>query len=186
VVKAEAAPRPGAQVVVAMAREGQEIRRTPDAVGHRSRFSPRAPRKASVIRWGSPPAAWYVPTVSLSWNAAQEEAVAGVLARYPAESNRCVELARAVLPLARQLDAGACVRLIRPRVGRYVAPKQRMPKPWFTHAVTEATLHYLDAFTGPPGIEGDRYLVAHFEHPEDHDVREVDLATLLGYGDQNT
>ncbi len=102
------------------------------------------------------------------------------MARYPAPSNRCVELARVVLPCAREVDAQAHALSFKPKGvrARFLITKRPLPRLWSEHVATSTRAHHVDALTGIPGCEAERYLSTHFEFHEHIDVAPVDLSSL--------
>jgi hypothetical protein len=108
--------------------------------------------------------------------------VEGTLRRFPADSGKCANAARAILPVAQSLDRHARGRLIVP--DPVVAPRARLvvPKgckltlPWFHHVTVEVVAHHVDVLTGPDGHEVATYLEAHFEYADALKVDDVDLA----------
>lgn len=105
--------------------------------------------------------------MSVSWNSAQLPLVEGAIAAHPAQSGRCAELARELLPIALKIDPESHVRVIRPVPGggRFVLPRAGHPG-WRYHVTTAVAQHLVDALTGPSGCDADRYLEIHFEYPE--------------------
>lgn len=101
----------------------------------------------------------------VSWSPLQHSQVTEVLRQHPAESNRCYQAARDILPVARQVDAGACARKLVPREGRFIVPKPPLRVRWFEHAAVHVQQHVVDAVTGVEGTPERSYLEAHWMYP---------------------
>lgn len=120
----------------------------------------------------------------LTWPPSDDETLRKAMVEHAAEKNRCVELARIVLGVARKHDAAARALQVLPkgRPARFVIPKRPLPRPWSMHVLTETRAHGVDALTGVPGCERERYLETHWEYVDWLRVVPVDLATLAGAG----
>ncbi|MFO0607856.1 MAG: hypothetical protein U0324_32130 [Polyangiales bacterium] len=120
--------------------------------------------------------------MAIGWTGVQRVTVDGVLARFPPDSGRCADAARAIVPIARDVDPTARGRLIQPDPvlaprARFVVPKRcRLSASWFHHVTVEAAGHCVDVLTGPDGCEVASYLDAHFEYADVLRVDEVDLS----------
>lgn len=125
--------------------------------------------------------------MSLTWPPPDEVALQEAMLEHPAEKNRCVELARVVLGIARKHDADAGALQILPKGprARFVIPVRPLPRAWSMHVLTETREHRVDALTGVPGCESERYLAAHWQHIDWLKVVPVDLDTLPGAGPED-
>jgi hypothetical protein len=106
--------------------------------------------------------------VAIKWKDHQAKKVASVLEQYPPQSNKCELAARAILPVARQLDASSRAMRIDP-VGRarYLLPKVELKGDWWRHHVTtEVTEHYVDSLTHTPGTPVEDYFRNHYQYGE--------------------
>jgi len=104
--------------------------------------------------------------MSIPWSPAQQKKVSQVLATHPAESNRCDEAAKEILPTARELDAEARARKLLPREGRYVVTRRPLARRWFFHVAVHVQEHVVDALTGADGTPTDAYLQMHWMHAD--------------------
>lgn len=120
----------------------------------------------------------------LSWPPPDELALREALVEHPAEKNHCVELARVVLGVARKRDDQARALQVLPKGprARFVIPKRSLPRSWSMRVLTETRAHGVDALTGVPGCERERYLETHWQYAESLSLSPVDLATLAGAG----
>jgi hypothetical protein len=94
--------------------------------------------------------------------------VQAVLDAHPAESGRCREAARGVLPLARNVDELAAIAklLPRPGLGWFVCPARRIDARWSHHFSVRVCEHLVDALSGPDGTPAPSYLAQHWRYPE--------------------
>lgn len=101
------------------------------------------------------------------WSTHQADEVSALVSGHPAPSGRCVELARALLPIALELDAGARTLVLRPKPhrGRFVLPRTGEHR-WFHHALVDVVDHGVDALTGVNGTPMRDYLPTHWRYPE--------------------
>jgi hypothetical protein len=120
-------------------------------------------------RWHVAPCRSIIREMPISWSPPQREMVARVLARHPAESNRCGQAAREILPVARQVDAGARARKLLPLEGRFVVTKRPLEQRWYQHVAVHAQEHVVDALTGVEGTPARSYLEQHWMYPESLD-----------------
>ncbi len=100
--------------------------------------------------------------MAIAWTIEQETAVREALEKHGVASARCANAATLVLPVARERDAAAVARRCDPRYGRFVHETYR----WFHHVSVCADAHYLDALTGPPGLESGVYMKTHWTDSE--------------------
>jgi len=123
----------------------------------------------------------------LTWQPPDDETLREALAEHPAETNRCVELARVVLRVAGKQDAEARALQVLPRGprARFVIPKRPLPRSWSMHVLTETRAHRVDALTGIAGCECERYLETHWKHVDWLRVVPVDLTMLAGAGTED-
>jgi hypothetical protein len=109
----------------------------------------------------------------IRWKPTQRRRVAAALSRHPVNSSRCAKAARAILPIAQQVDGTAHARLIKPPDGAlYVQPKDLNVR-WFHHVTVAVEAYHVDVLTGPPGHEQVTYLEHFYENPEGHSIRPV-------------
>jgi hypothetical protein len=122
--------------------------------------------------------------MSLTWPPPDDVTLRQAMPEHPAETNRCVELGRIVLDVARKHDAEARALQVLPKGprARFVIPKRPLPRSWSMHVLTETRAHDIDAFTGSRGCERESYLETHWQHVDWLRVVPVDLATLAGAG----
>ena len=101
------------------------------------------------------------------WTPQQAVLVDTLVSSHPPSSGRCVELARAILPIALELDSGARALLLRPKPnrGRFVVPRAGERR-WYHHALVDVDDHGVDALTGAEGTPLDVYLSTHWRFPE--------------------
>jgi hypothetical protein len=120
----------------------------------------------------------------LTWPPPDDETLRVAMAAHPAEKNLCVELARVVLGVACKHDAAAGALQVLPKGprARFVIPRRPLPRSWSMHVLTETRAHGVDALTGAPGCERERYLETHWEHVAWLQVVPVDLTMLAGAG----
>lgn len=104
--------------------------------------------------------------MAINWTAEQRPRVATLLARHPASSGRCADLARQLCPIALELDPTSKVWRLEPAEGRYIVPKVKLEAPWFFHVTTETAAHYIDALTDINGTPCEGYLAAHWTHTD--------------------
>lgn len=109
----------------------------------------------------------------IDWSRAQKSRVVRILTRHPPESNRCAKAARALLPIAQEVDGAAQALVIEAQDAIYVQPKNVTSR-WLHHVTVSAAKHYVDALTGPDGHEQATYLEHFFNHPEHHVTRPVE------------
>jgi hypothetical protein len=125
--------------------------------------------------------------MSLTWPPVEETALQEAMLEHPAEKNRCVELARIVVDVARPHDGNTGARQIRPKGprARFVIPRRPLPRSWSMHVFTETRAHGVDALTGVSGCERERYLEVHWQHIDWLQIAPVDLGTLPGAGPED-
>lgn len=110
--------------------------------------------------------------MALEWSPGDRAEIDAVLGDHPVDSNRCVQAARGLLPIARRRDREARSRVL--RSDGLVLP--RSGPPWFHHHVATLTRgHDIDAFTGPPGREDHLYLQEFWQYPEALEWQEIDI-----------
>ncbi len=76
--------------------------------------------------------------MAVRWNDDQQLRVEAALSMHPVESNRCGDAARAILPVAKELEDRARALLILPHPrypprARFVVPLHHLPSPFWTH-----------------------------------------------------
>ena len=106
--------------------------------------------------------------MAIDWNELQRSRVGDILDEHPLTSGRCEDAARAILPVASDVDTGARIRHLkaRPGQGRFVLPRAKLGARWYHHASVQAQHHYVDALTGVDGTPGPRYLEDHWQYPD--------------------
>jgi hypothetical protein len=106
--------------------------------------------------------------MAIPWSEAQRWRVSTALRRFPPQSGCCEDAARAVLPVAREVDPSSCGILIKPAGrARYVLPKVPLDgSPWRFHVTVRAREHYVDALTGADGTSIDAYFAQHWKYPD--------------------
>ncbi len=115
--------------------------------------------------------------MSIEWTAKQRREVEECLARNPANSGNCLEVARGILPIGQEQDVNARPWKLRPRPGqgRFVVPKVSVGNRWFHHFTVEAVEHCVDALTGPDGTQIPGYLAEHWRYSEALELVDTSL-----------
>lgn len=111
----------------------------------------------------------------VDWFAGQRDAVAVLLDAHPAESGRCLEAARGVLPIAQKRDGDARPFKLVPLEGRFVVPRLSVGRRWFHHYAVEVVAHCVDALTGPDGSSRSDYLDRHWQYGDRIGWNHVEL-----------
>lgn len=96
--------------------------------------------------------------MAVSWSELQKVVVIAALEEFGVMSARCERAAARILPPARELDPTSVPRRCLPNYGRFVCPKRR----WFYHVNVFVEQHYVDALSGPDGLEEEAYLQQHW------------------------
>lgn len=108
--------------------------------------------------------------MTINWNDEQKAAVEQATREHPPQSNQCLAAARKILPAARTTDSEAKARLFEcGDEGLFLATKKSGitgGARWEQHVAVKTQAHVVDAMTGVPGTEEDRYLDAHFLYPD--------------------
>lgn len=114
--------------------------------------------------------------MAISWTPRQLEQVVDLIEAHPARIGRCADLARRILPIARDVDPRAHGVVIRPLPGRgwFVEPRIGGTM-WRHHVTVAAEMHVVDALTGAAGMERERYREAHWVHADDLSFKPDDL-----------
>ena len=112
--------------------------------------------------------------MTVAWSDEQRNQVQDALTHHPLDSGQCAALARALLPVAVELDPGAHNVLLTPTSGRYLVLRDR-PRRWYYHATTAVANHRVDALTGADGHSATTYLPHYFLY--DDTIRET-VSTL--------
>lgn len=120
--------------------------------------------------------------MGLTWPEHLAATLQTAIRRHPPESNRCVELARIVLPCAREVEPQAHAFSLTPRGlrARFLLTTRSPHRIWNEHVVTFTRAHFVDALTGVAGCESEHYLSAHFQFSEYIQATPVDLSTRTG------
>lgn len=92
--------------------------------------------------------------------------VEAAIKEYPAASGKCAEVARKIVPVAKEHDATAVPRVLRPSEGYFVTPKIKGVGRWFHHVATHVSMHFVDALTGADGEADATYLTKNWQHPD--------------------
>lgn len=119
----------------------------------------------------------------MAWSEPQRAVVVKALDEYGVESARCERAASLVLPPlppAREVDPTAVARRCLPLFGMFVCPRRR----WFHHVNVFVAEHYVDALSGPDGLEREDYLERHWPDREAlswEDFSDVEVEELAGW-----
>lgn len=119
--------------------------------------------------------------MSIAWSNEQRSKVRAILGRHPPHSGRCANAARAILPLARELDESARPWKIVPALpgAKFVMLKNPPPGlAWAHHITVEVSRHCVDTLPGVDGHLRETYLATFFEAPEHHQIVDVDLKDI--------
>lgn len=117
--------------------------------------------------------------MSLDWALKATQTLEAAIRRFPVESGMCAPLARAVLAVAKPVDAEAKGLQVKPsRAARYILPRHPRVSVWYSHTLVSTRHHHVDALTGVPGCEATDYLQTHFAHPEALSLIDVDVDTV--------
>jgi hypothetical protein len=110
----------------------------------------------------------YTSAMAVAWTEDQEAAVKEQLQIYPAATGLCRNLARALLPVARERDEQSHGLLILPKPGKgyRVVPKVSLFGSWDHHFTVGVDGHCVDALTGASGTERDQYLARHWQYAD--------------------
>lgn len=103
--------------------------------------------------------------MAVDWDEEQAQHVTAVLAKHPPRSSECELAARAILPIAHELDPSSRAIKITPAGrARFLATRVSLGGAWwFHHVTTEVTEHYVDCLTGTFGTETVDYFASHYE-----------------------
>lgn len=114
--------------------------------------------------------------MAVGWTPHQEKLVNDQIATFPIDSDRCGDLARGILPVARCVEAGAHGLRVKAKPGQgfYVEPRIG-GRSWRCHVLVSVVAHGVDALTGSPGTPIGEYLGAHWKHVECLDLLPSDL-----------
>jgi hypothetical protein len=117
--------------------------------------------------------------MAISWNDDQRALVERALHKYSWKGDRCAAAARAVLPVAKEIDRTAYGLLI---TGRDEAPfiltKEPKRRKFDYHVLVEAEEHRVDAITGADGWNAAEYLNRYWQYPKELNVEPVDVYTV--------
>ncbi len=104
----------------------------------------------------------------IPWKPEQAAQVRAILNRYPPQSNQCEQVAKTILPIARELHPRSRNLRIKPaQRARFLLPKIPLQGEWwFHHVTTEVTEHYVDALTQADGTPAADYFSMHFQYPD--------------------
>jgi len=104
--------------------------------------------------------------MAVEWSDSQSESLQKLLDRYPVASGQCGVLARAILPIARNLSGEARGLRITPKpgVGYFVVTKSG--RSWPCHALVAVEEHGVDALTGLSGTLLQHYLATYWKYIE--------------------
>lgn len=114
--------------------------------------------------------------MAIPWTGPQSDRVGALIGAHPPDGGRCADLARAILPIARDLDGNAhgCVIRPLPGHGRYVAPRVGGTM-WRHHVTVGVAAHFVDALTDVPGTPSADYPDAHWLHADALSIKPDDL-----------
>jgi hypothetical protein len=114
------------------------------------------------------PAPGYPSTMPIAWTRPQRQRVQRALRDHPADSGRCEQAARRILPTAHERDAAAQIWQLWPadEDASFVIPKAPAGVLWYVHYTVEAEQHCVDALTGVDGTPRDSYLETHWKAPD--------------------
>jgi hypothetical protein len=114
------------------------------------------------------PAPRYPSKMPIAWTRPQRQRVQRALRDHPADSGRCEQAARRILPTAHERDAAAQIWQLRPadEDASFVIPKAPAGVLWYIHYTVEAEQHCVDALTGVDGTPRDSYLETHWKAPD--------------------
>lgn len=112
----------------------------------------------------------------IRWSRVQLQQVSALIDAHPVRSGECADLARRILPVARERDAAAAGMVIRPLPdhGIYVVPRVGGTR-WRHHVTVAAENHCVDALTGAPGTPRGDYLEQHWSYAEELSMELDDL-----------
>lgn len=116
-------------------------------------------------------------TGMIVWQQHQRERIVDILDRHPPESNACVDAARQVLPIAREIDEEALTLVIKARGGRsglFICPVHPAGRRWRYHVTVHASMHRVDALTGADGHPAASYLDTYFQFPDELQVLPIE------------
>jgi hypothetical protein len=104
----------------------------------------------------------------IAWTRPQRQRVQRALRDHPADSGRCEQAARRILPTAHERDAAAQIWQLWPadEDASFVIPKAPAGVLWYIHYTVEAAQHCVDALTGVDGTPRDSYLETHWKAPD--------------------
>lgn len=110
----------------------------------------------------------YPSTMPIAWTRPQRQRVQRALRDHPADSGRCEQAARRILPPAHERDAAAQIWQLWPadEDASFVIPKVPAGVLWYLHYTVEAEQHCVDALTGVDGTPRDSYLETHWKAPD--------------------
>ena len=111
--------------------------------------------------------------MGVRWTDVQAERVGEAMREFPVASGRCVELAKVLLPIAKEREAAAELRKLTAK-GWYM-PTRTGPSDWVFHVTTQAEAHWIDALTGVSGHPMATYKESLFLYPDTIHDRKVDL-----------
>ncbi len=115
----------------------------------------------------------------IAWKPPQAQKVTNALAKYPPQSNRCELAAKAILPVARQVDSSSRALKIKPAGrARYLMTNVSLNGEWWRHHVTtEVSEHYVDSLTGTPGTLVIDYFTEHYQvdEPDAYIIQNAEL-----------
>ena len=108
--------------------------------------------------------------MAVSWSPARTRRIDALLKDYTLASP-CAEVARRLLPIAREHDLGSRGLIVRANAGqtRYgiLRPGGQAPDQdlwWHYHVTVLVEQHCVDVLTGTPGTARDGYLETHFDN----------------------
>ena len=100
--------------------------------------------------------------MAIGWNTSQKSRFKAALGQYDIDSALCARAANKILPVAREHDPEAVGHRCLPNFGRFVCAKRK----WYFHVNVYVANHYVDALSGPDGLEKLEYLASHWPDSE--------------------
>lgn len=107
-----------------------------------------------------------ISAMAVPWTPAEAGTVDALIAAHPITGG-CAPLARALLPVARGRDVSAQGLVIRADADqvKYACVRHRLGgRYWYHHVTVGVAEHCVDAVTGTPGVEQQRYLTELFDN----------------------
>jgi len=114
--------------------------------------------------------------MAIGWDKRQREIVSDAFRRFPWTENRCAAAARAIFPVAVEVDARSRGLLLNaPHGARFIISKPPKKRYFDHHVLIEAQQHRVDAFTGEDGHDAASYVDTFWDFGHTLAVTEVDV-----------